>query len=68
MMRCQSLKITDRSDAFKSYAKPLVLNQSQQNSSFREKLISPSEKDFNIDGLNNRPREMKRESKIAEAL
>ena len=68
MMRCQSLKITDRSDAFKSYAKPLVLNQSQQNSSLREKLISPCEKDLNNEGISFRPRELKRESKIAEAL
>lgn len=40
LLRCQSQKLTDRSDGFKSYAKPLVLNHANQISTSDEKLMT----------------------------
>ena len=41
MMRSQSLKLTDRSNAFKLYARPLFLNQASDEKALSEKSLSP---------------------------
>ena len=68
LLRSQSMRVTERSDAFKSYARPLVLNQTNQTldkptSTLSDQIKSP----FNEDQV-LRPREIKREMKLADSI
>ena len=68
LLRTQSHIVKDRSNAFKLYAKPLVLNSSNQINSGFEKLITPSDKSLSpFDESYQRPREIKRDVKAQEA-